>query len=64
MICICRQYRQDVVFGMGADLTKELDFINEMAENQAKNYQIWYMHKRECNKQCCAYRSILGIIDK
>lgn len=38
---------------MGADLTKELDFINEMAENQAKNYQIWYMHKRECSKQCC-----------
>ncbi|KAJ8662048.1 hypothetical protein O0I10_002380 [Lichtheimia ornata] len=36
------QYRQDVVFGMGADLNKELDFINEMAENQAKNYQIWH----------------------
>ncbi|KAI7887034.1 protein prenylyltransferase [Lichtheimia hyalospora FSU 10163] len=36
------QYRQDVVFGMGADLSKELDFINEMAENQAKNYQIWH----------------------
>lgn len=37
---------------MGADLNKELDFINEMAENQAKNYQIWYVHKWDASCNC------------
>ncbi|KAG0174538.1 1,3-beta-D-glucan synthase [Apophysomyces sp. BC1015] len=35
-------YRQDVLFSLGADLHKELDFIDSIASEQAKNYQVWH----------------------
>jgi protein farnesyltransferase/geranylgeranyltransferase type-1 subunit alpha len=34
-------YRQDVLFALDSDLDKELDYIDEIAEDQIKNYQIW-----------------------
>ncbi|ORE13253.1 protein prenylyltransferase [Rhizopus microsporus] len=35
-------YRQDVLFALNKDLNEELDYIDEIAADQAKNYQIWH----------------------
>ncbi|PHZ13557.1 protein farnesyltransferase [Rhizopus microsporus ATCC 52813] len=35
-------YRQDVLFALNKDLDEELDYIDEIAADQAKNYQIWH----------------------
>ncbi|CAO3608718.1 unnamed protein product [Mucor fragilis] len=35
-------YRQQVLFALDADLDKELDYIDEIAADQAKNYQVWH----------------------
>lgn len=37
-----RQYRQQVLFELNSDLQKELDYIDEIASAQAKNYQVWH----------------------
>lgn len=42
---INRNYRQDVLFALNKDLNEELDYIDEIAADQAKNYQIWYRSK-------------------
>ncbi|CAO3647745.1 unnamed protein product [Cunninghamella blakesleeana] len=36
------QYRQQVLFELRSDLQKELDYIDEIASAQAKNYQVWH----------------------
>ncbi|ORZ03958.1 prenyltransferase alpha subunit repeat protein [Syncephalastrum racemosum] len=36
------QYRQDTLFAINADLRAELEYINEIASEQAKSYQIWH----------------------
>ncbi|KAI8146244.1 GK24478 [Fennellomyces sp. T-0311] len=36
------QYRQEVLFAIDADLRQELGYIDEVASEQAKNYQIWH----------------------
>ncbi|KAI8645581.1 hypothetical protein BD408DRAFT_382093 [Parasitella parasitica] len=35
-------YRQQVLFSLNANLDKELDYIDEIAADQAKNYQVWH----------------------
>lgn len=35
-------YRQQVLFSLNADLEKELDYIDTIALEQAKNYQVWH----------------------
>lgn len=35
-------YRQQVLFSLDADLDKELEYIDEIAADQAKNYQVWH----------------------
>ncbi|KAI9475945.1 MAG: hypothetical protein EXX96DRAFT_575220 [Benjaminiella poitrasii] len=35
-------YRQQVLFALNSDLQKEMDFIDEIAGDQIKNYQIWH----------------------
>ncbi|KAI9010419.1 hypothetical protein CLU79DRAFT_710465 [Phycomyces nitens] len=36
------QYRQQVLFSIGSNLDKELDYMDSIAESQSKNYQIWH----------------------
>ncbi|CAO3589891.1 unnamed protein product [Absidia cylindrospora] len=36
------RYRQQVLFELKSDLQKELDFVDEIASSQAKNYQVWH----------------------
>ncbi|KAI8100171.1 uncharacterized protein BX664DRAFT_382600 [Halteromyces radiatus] len=36
------RYRQQVLFELNADLQKELNFVDEIAGGQAKNYQVWH----------------------
>lgn len=36
-----RQYRQSLLDALKVDLEEELNFIDELAEDKAKNYQIW-----------------------
>ncbi|KAI8334285.1 hypothetical protein BC941DRAFT_432577 [Chlamydoabsidia padenii] len=36
------RYRQQVLFELGSDLQKELDFVDTIASSQAKNYQVWH----------------------
>ncbi|KAI7905652.1 uncharacterized protein BX663DRAFT_429950 [Cokeromyces recurvatus] len=35
-------YRQQVLFALNSDLQKELDYIDEIAPDQIKNYQVWH----------------------
>ncbi|KAG1462877.1 hypothetical protein G6F56_005419 [Rhizopus delemar] len=35
-------YRQNVLFALKVDLNAELDFIDSIAADQAKNYQVWH----------------------
>ncbi|KAI8090989.1 uncharacterized protein B0P05DRAFT_634678 [Gilbertella persicaria] len=35
-------YRQQVLFALEADLEKELDYIDQIGPDQAKNYQVWH----------------------
>ncbi|KAJ2965019.1 hypothetical protein NQZ79_g53 [Umbelopsis isabellina] len=40
---ICRrQYRQSLLDALKVDLEEELNFIDELAEDKSKNYQIWH----------------------
>ncbi|KAJ1532528.1 hypothetical protein HK405_000993, partial [Cladochytrium tenue] len=34
--------RQDVLFALGADLRRELEYVTDMAKENPKNYQIWH----------------------
>jgi protein farnesyltransferase/geranylgeranyltransferase type-1 subunit alpha len=36
-----RQYRQRLLDALKIDLSSELDFVDELAEEKSKNYQIW-----------------------
>ncbi|CAO3642127.1 unnamed protein product [Cunninghamella echinulata] len=36
------QYRQQVLFSLNSNLQKELDYVDEIAGEQAKNYQVWH----------------------
>ncbi|KAG2227852.1 hypothetical protein INT45_002090 [Circinella minor] len=36
------QYRQEVLFSINADLNEEIKYIDEVASEQAKNYQVWH----------------------
>ncbi|KAI8060034.1 hypothetical protein BC940DRAFT_371651 [Gongronella butleri] len=36
------QYRQQVLFALHSDLKAELDYLDMIAENQVKNYQVWH----------------------
>ncbi|KAI9491657.1 hypothetical protein BDB00DRAFT_946602 [Zychaea mexicana] len=36
------QYRQEVLLGIGADLRQELEYVDEVVREQAKNYQVWH----------------------
>ena len=40
-----RQYRRETLTSLNYDLTKELDFLDSFAEENPKNYQIWF-HRR------------------
>lgn len=40
-----RQYRRECLRAMGSDVREELDFMDKFAEDNPKNYQIWY-HRR------------------
>ncbi|KAG1144908.1 hypothetical protein G6F37_008233 [Rhizopus arrhizus] len=35
-------YRQNVLFALNKDLNEELDYIDSIAADQAKNYQVWH----------------------
>ncbi|KAI8383071.1 hypothetical protein BD560DRAFT_386029 [Blakeslea trispora] len=35
-------YRQQVLFALGEDLNKELDYVDDIGPDQAKNYQVWH----------------------
>ncbi|OZJ05495.1 hypothetical protein BZG36_01897 [Bifiguratus adelaidae] len=35
-------YRQNILFALKADFQKELDWIDEIAEEKSKNYQVWH----------------------
>eukprot|EP00899_Mesostigma_viride_P017092 jgi/Mesvir1/25384/Mv01424-RA.1 len=39
------QYRRRVLLSLGCDLERELDFVDLFAEDNPKNYQLWY-HRR------------------
>lgn len=39
------QYRRDCLRALNADLSEELDFMDEFASENPKNYQIWH-HRR------------------
>lgn len=34
-------YRQKVLFALNSDLEQELNYIDEIIGDQAKNYQVW-----------------------
>lgn len=34
-------YRQEVLFALNSDLEEELNYIDEIIDEQAKNYQVW-----------------------
>ncbi|ORX58757.1 protein prenylyltransferase [Hesseltinella vesiculosa] len=36
------QYRQQVLFALHADMVLELNYLDDIAENQVKNYQVWH----------------------
>lgn len=40
-MCFQRQYRQSLLDALKMDLNTELDFIDVLAEEKSKNYQIW-----------------------
>ena len=40
-----REYRRQTLAAMGADLNEELNFMDTFAEENPKNYQIWF-HRR------------------
>lgn len=40
-MCSHRQYRQSLLDALKMDLNTELDFIDMLAEEKSKNYQIW-----------------------
>ncbi|EFC43663.1 predicted protein, partial [Naegleria gruberi] len=35
-------YRRIVLDGLNADLSKEIEYLNQVSEDNPKNYQIWY----------------------
>jgi protein farnesyltransferase/geranylgeranyltransferase type-1 subunit alpha len=37
-----RNYRQQVLLALDADLEKELNYIDDIGPDQAKNYQVWH----------------------
>lgn len=39
------QYRRDILRELGSDLHQELDYIEEVILDNAKNYQVWH-HRR------------------
>ncbi|KAI8374196.1 uncharacterized protein BYT42DRAFT_499283 [Radiomyces spectabilis] len=60
-----RQYRQAVLFALESDLEKELDYIDDIALNQSKNYQVWH-HRQvivdkigKCDRELPFINSIL-----
>ena len=38
---LCRNYRQQVLFALNSNLEEELNYIDEIILDQAKNYQVW-----------------------
>ena len=40
-----RQYRRDCLRALSADLSQEIEYMDNFAEDNPKNYQIWY-HRR------------------
>lgn len=38
---ILRLYRAKMIFGLGKDLREEVGYLNQMALEYEKNYQIW-----------------------
>lgn len=44
-VSIQRQYRRQCLRYLGSDLVEELSFMDTFAEENPKNYQIWY-HRR------------------
>lgn len=40
-----RQYRRETLYSLEYDLIKELDYMDTFAEENPKNYQIWF-HRR------------------
>ena len=38
----CRHFRRSLLEALNRPLEAELDFIDVMAENSPKNYQLWY----------------------
>lgn len=39
------QYRRDILRALGSDLNEELNYIEEVITENAKNYQVWH-HRR------------------
>lgn len=37
-----REYRQRILFELNSNLEEELDYIDEIGPDQAKNYQVWH----------------------
>ncbi|KAF7721305.1 hypothetical protein EC973_004947 [Apophysomyces ossiformis] len=56
-------YRQDILFSLNADLHKELDFIDSIASEQAKNYQVWH-HRQVVVDKLGEYERELPFINR
>ncbi|KND00688.1 uncharacterized protein SPPG_03810 [Spizellomyces punctatus DAOM BR117] len=52
------KYRQDAVIARDADLLKELEFVEEMAEDQPKSYQTWHYRQAIIRKLGDASREV------
>jgi protein farnesyltransferase/geranylgeranyltransferase type-1 subunit alpha len=58
------------LFELGSDLQKELDFVDDIASGQAKNYQVWH-HRlvivdtlNNCDRELPFINGLLGKKDR